>query len=575
MTSRKLVVIFSILLMISAGAASAEDGPHRVKHVLLLSVDGLHGVDLANWIKAHPLSALAQLSRNAVTYASARTTTPSDSFPGLLALVTGGTPKSTGVYYDDSYDRTLFPPGSGCVGSPGTEIVYDESVDFDLSKLFSGGIDPGNLPLSKDSDGCDPVYPHSFIKVNTIFEVVRAAGGRTAWSDKHPSYDLVNGPSGKGVDDLYTPEINSDIANGGTVNGVNLSATLARCDGTNSLPVNKVQVYTDCIPAVEAYDDVKVEAVINQIRGRRSDGNSCPARDGGQDDESGCVPTVFGMNFQAVSVGQKLPVGGYKDATGTPSANLEGALGHTDDSIARMVHALAKRDLLDSTMIIVTAKHGQSPMDFSKLAMEGGGHAPVQNVQDPIGFVNAVDKGVDADVFHDATNSNGPKDYATNGHLQTDDVGIIWLQNQSRSNVSGVVSQLQGNAGAIFANVLPAGTIFSSNITSGYELARIFGDPTSSDPVAAARAPNVFIQPDAGVIYSGSSKKIAEHGGGALDDTQVALMVSWTRLDPKIVSSPVSTTQVAPTILEALGLEPKDLDAVRTEHTKRLPQLPF
>jgi hypothetical protein len=37
--------------------------------------------------------------------------------------------------------------------------------------------------------------------------VVRAKGGRTAWADKHPAYDLVNGPSGKGVEDLYTPEI--------------------------------------------------------------------------------------------------------------------------------------------------------------------------------------------------------------------------------------------------------------------------------------------------------------------------------------------------------------------------------
>jgi hypothetical protein len=26
-----------------------------------------------------------------------------------------------GVYYDDSYDRTLFAPGSNCQGNPGTE----------------------------------------------------------------------------------------------------------------------------------------------------------------------------------------------------------------------------------------------------------------------------------------------------------------------------------------------------------------------------------------------------------------------------------------------------------------------
>ena len=51
--------------------------------------------------------------------------------------------------------------------------------------------------------------PHEYVRVNTIFEVVKAHGGRTAWTDKHPSYEWTNGPSGKGVDDFYGPEINS------------------------------------------------------------------------------------------------------------------------------------------------------------------------------------------------------------------------------------------------------------------------------------------------------------------------------------------------------------------------------
>ncbi len=106
-------------------------------------------------------------------------------------------------------------------------------------------------------------------------------------------------------------------------------------------------------------------------------------------------------------------------------------------------------------------------------------------------------------------------------------------------------------------------------------LAAIFGDPASSDPIAAARAPNVFIQPDAGVIYSGSSKKIAEHGGGTPDDTHVGLLLSWPDLRPRKVSDPVDTTQVAPTILKALGLDPRALDAVRKERTRPLPHLPF
>jgi len=182
-----------------------DDWGRGVDHVLLLSIDGLHQVDLQNWIEANPKSALASLSERAVTYTSAKTPTPSDSFPGLLALVTGGTPRSTGVYYDDSYDRTLYAPGSNCSGKPGTEVVYDESVDYDLTKLFSGGVNPANLPLALDDDGCHPVHPHTFLKVNTIFEVIKEAGGLTAWADKHPAYDLVNGPSGNGVATTSTP----------------------------------------------------------------------------------------------------------------------------------------------------------------------------------------------------------------------------------------------------------------------------------------------------------------------------------------------------------------------------------
>lgn len=174
------------------------------KRVLLVSIDGFHQADLNYWIGANPMSTLAQLVGTGVVYANARTTTPSDSFPGMLSMVTGGTPKTTGVYYDDSYDRTLYAPGSKCAGtSTGIEAVYDESIDFDDSKLFSGSgtgagvINPANLPLQKDSAGnCTPVYPHSFLKVNTLFEVVKAGGGLTAWSDKHPAYDLLNGPSG-------------------------------------------------------------------------------------------------------------------------------------------------------------------------------------------------------------------------------------------------------------------------------------------------------------------------------------------------------------------------------------------
>lgn len=532
-----------------------------VHRVLLISVDGMHQTDLARWIASNPNSNLARLSATAITYTAARAPTPSDSFPGLLAMVTGGTPKSTGVYYDDSYDRTMYAPGSNCAGIPGIEAVFDESVDYSASHLFSGGINPNNLPMKKDATGaCRPVYPHGFLKVNTVFEVIKRTGGRTAWSDKHPAYDLVNGPSGAGVDDLYTPEVNSLITNGGTVNGVNLSATLSQCDGTtNSLPLGKVKDYTNCIPAIQAYDDVKVQAVINQIGGLKSDGSAWVG-----------VPKIFGMNFQEVSVAQKLPVGGYSDASGTPSTNLNAVLAHTDHSVGRIVSELDLRNLSNSTLIIISAKHAQSPINRSLLAMESGGHGDT-SVQDPLGFISIADPTVDSPSSF--TNPNSGSTLSTSGHLQTDDVGLVWLQNQSPSNVANVVAQLHNNASLIHANQLPSGTILSSSISSGSSLTSLFGDPASSDPVASARAPNIFIQPNAGVIYSGSSKKIAEHGGGTLDDTGVALIVSLPSIAMRSMPDAVSTTQIAPTILRALNISDLSLGAVRIEHTAVLPGL--
>jgi arylsulfatase A-like enzyme len=77
--------------------------------------------------------------------------------------------------------------------------------------------------------------------------------------------------------------------------------------------------------------------------------------------------------------------------------------------------------------------------------------------------------------------------------------------------------------------------------------------------------------PNVGVIYTGSSKKQEEHGGFAHDDTNVMLLLSSPRFAAKTVSAEVHTAQVAPTILQALGLDPDSLDAVRAEGTAVVP----
>ena len=72
-----------------------------------------------------------------------------------------------------------------------------------------------------------------------------------------------------------------------------------------------------------------------------------------------------------------------------------------------------------------------------------------------------------------------------------------------------------------------------------------------------------------------SASKIAEHGGFSRDETAVLMLVSAQGLKPAQSRTPVTTTQIAPTILAALGLDPKALKAVREEHTPTLPGLGF
>lgn len=88
-----------------------------------------------------------------------------------------------------------------------------------------------------------------------------------------------------------------------------------------------------------------------------------------------------------------------------------------------------------------------------------------------------------------------------------------------------------------------------------------------------ARTPDIIVQPNVGVIYSTSGKKQAEHGGFAHDDTNVMILVSNPRLHARTVTSAVETTQVAPSILAALGLDPNKLQAVQIEGTPVLPGL--
>jgi hypothetical protein len=525
--------------------------------VLLLSIDGMHALDFGNCVAARTCPNLDDLRQSGVTYTRTSTSRPSDSFPGLMALVTGGTPKTVGAYYDVAYDRVLAPPtidtGNGLLHGPciprvvnGTRTEYEEGVDFDQSFLngigpkgpystIDGGvlsIDPRKLPRDPFAS-CAPVYPWNFIRTNTIYGVIHAAHGRTAWADKHAVYAAVSGPTGtahaSNVDDYYSPDVNSDVI---PLPGVH-TATGLSCD-----PILDPNggAWTDSFDNIKCYDQLKVNAVLNWIRGRTHLG-----------DATATVPVIFGMNFQAVSVGQKLieqgVKGGYTDAAGTPTPSMLAEIQFVDAAIGQMVGLLRARGLLESTVIIITAKHGQSPVDTHRFFPIPG---------------------------HNGTNGKPPSDLAAaflpdseiGGIGPTeDDISLLWLTHPG--DTLAAVSVLETNAAA--AGI---GQIFY-----GPSLETMFNRPGLPADGGDPRTPDIIVQPNVGVVYTGSLKKQSEHGGFAHDDTNVMLLVSNPGLQAKTVTSFVETTQVAPTILGLLGLDPNSLDAVRQEGTPILPGL--
>ncbi len=557
----------------------AHAGDLKKDHVLLISIDGMHAVDYENCVKANTCPNLSALGRTGVNYTRTSTSRPSDSFPGLMALVTGGTPKSVGAFYDVAWDRVLAPPqnttGNGLAGGTctagknnGTQTEYEEGDEINQLLLNGGGpyksvIDGGILsldptrfvrdPFSRPAS-CAPVYPWNFIRTNTIYGVIHAAGGYTAWSDKHAVYAAVSGPTGtstpSNVDDYYSPEVNSNQIPlpGVTTAGTHFDCSTIQPSGNATTPGND---WTTDFQAIQCYDQLKVNAVVNWINGKTHLG-----------DKSAPVPVLFGMNFQAVSVGEKLiengVKGGYTDAAGDPTTELASAITFADGAIGQMVDALKDQGLLDSTTIIITAKHGQSPIDPNRF-FPIPGHAGT-NGTSPAHLLAAQGLVPMVEI-----NGPGPTE---------DDISQLWLSpgNTTATNTVAAVNFLETNA-----KTAGIGQIFY-----GSSLEAMFnapGVPAVNGPCCALlpggdpRSPDIIVAPNIGVIYTGSASKQEEHGGFAFDDTNVMLLVSNSGLTPRTVTAWVETMQVAPTILQILGLDPGSLEAVQTEGTDVLPDL--
>jgi hypothetical protein len=523
-------------------AQTSKVGTKNVKHVLLLSIDGMHAVDLYNC--THGINGanggdpycpnLAALTHTGINYVATVSSKPSDSFPGLAALVTGGSPKTTGLYYDVAYDRSLDAPalltGTGLAAGPctpygvptGTTTDYDQGIELDDTKLNGGApgasltdggiasIDPKKL-VRDPANGCAPVYPWNFVRTNTIFSVVHGAGGYTAWIDKHASYSFTAGPGGKGLNDYFSPEVDSAVV---ALPGVT-TAEGASCSSIRDT-IGSLSSWTNSFENIQCYDALKVQALLNEIAGKTHAGKAAE------------VPALFGMNFQAVYIGESVfepgvGTGGYQNAAALPTSELLKAAGIYDD-----------------TLIIVTAKHGESPIDPG-LYVADGSNTPATLLGTAIPF------------------SESPLNSTGIGATE-DDVSVLWLK--KGASVNSAVELLEKNAAAIGLGEIYYGPSLYLNYNVG-----------GLDPGEDPRTPDIIVTPNVGVTYSGSTTMIGDHGGFAHDDTNVILLVAHPDFSARTVAATTTTTQVAPTIVKALGLDPSALDAVRAEGTTVLPEV--
>jgi hypothetical protein len=543
----------------------------------------MHQSDLDWYIANHPSSTLAKLTRTGSEYTNAATSNPSDSDPGGTALMTGGNPKTTGIYYDVEYSHATDEPGAACTpGQPATggDVIYDSPDDklatvndfinatngtfpsFDENgSIFANGVDTNPaaiMNLTNDASSfntatfpvnpatCTNIMPWDYLGDNTIFQVIHNAGLRTAWSDKHAIYMSFNGPgsNGQSIDDYFGPEIDSQAVE------------------PNGVPYPQDDDWAHIDAATKQYDGYKVQAILNEIDGLDHSGKTKVG-----------TPAIFGMNFQTVSVAEKIPstpttligpdkngnyttsapqAGGYQFVHGklVPGPVLSSALDYTDAQLARMVAEIHKDGLSASTTIIVTAKHGQSPQNPNELVTIKDG--PI------ISAINAA--------WAQANPSNTKLIVAGTD----DDLWQSYLSDNSQAADDFVKTYLWNHTAQGFDvdhNPVTVQHSGLAQIWAGADAANFFGVSVNN-----GHYPDVFGKVQEGVVYSGPTK-LAEHGGMNVGDQHVLMVVNGPRIPAQVNAASVETTQVAPTILSVLGLNPAALTAVMTEGTQVLPGL--
>jgi hypothetical protein len=337
----------------------------------------------------------------------------------------------------------------------------------------------------------------------------------------------VAGPAGTGLDDYFSPEVNSTVV---PLPGVTTAEGVSCATVRDSMETSS---WSGSFDNIQCYDALKVKALMNELAGRNHKGAAA------------AVPTVFGMNFQAVYTGESVneagvAMGGYQNAAALPSAELLKEIKFVDASIGDIVAGLKSAGLYQSTLLIITAKHGESPIDPTRYVADGT-NTPATLLGTAVPY------------------SDSPLNPSGIGATE-DDVSLIWLK--KGASLKDAVDLLEQNATAIGLGEIYYRPTVALNFNVG-------GLEPGQDP----RTPDIIVTPNVGVTYSSSTSIIGDHGGFAHDDTNVLMLVANPAISAQTVSDITTTAQVAPTILKALGLDSNLLDAVRLEGTRVLPEV--
>jgi hypothetical protein len=321
------------------------------------------------------------------------------------------------------------------------------------------------------------------MRVNTLFEIVHARGGRTAWAGNSAALtDLLRGPSGQRLDEAY--------------------------DTSESAGAR-----VDTVPFETRQDASRVDALLKWIDGRDCSGHAAAS------------PQIFGATLTALDAAEREGVSAYQSYDGRPSATVNEALTATDGQVLRILGALKKQHLYDTTWIVVTSAFGEGAISPRRA------------------------KSVDAASLAAAADS---VERSVVVHVAAEGPAMLWLRDGAKTDV--VVAALAKRADALGI----------STIATGADLALTMNSP-ADDP----RMPDIVIEPRESIRYTVRGSHI--DGGDREAETHVPLLISGVQFTGRVDKTWVPITQIAPLLMRALGMDKFDLDALHHEHTPALP----